>query len=100
MASGSKPGEHALAAAAAGDPQPSSSKPGEQALAVAAAGGSQLAPLGAMPPPPARPHKRKQVVLDEDEWTTSLEAIIEVSSRVDWVQRCFASAATWLAISC
>lgn len=83
MATSSKPGESALAVAAAGGAQPSSGKPGERALAVAAAGGSQLAELGAMLPPPARPPKRKQVVLDEDEWTANLEAIIEVSSCSD-----------------
>ncbi len=30
-----------------------------------------------MPPPPARLPKRKQIVLDEDEWTSKMEAIIE-----------------------
>lgn len=88
MATGSQPGERNEEAPAAGGPQPSSSsKPGERALAVAAAGGSQLATLGAMPPPPARPPKRKEIVLDEDEWTASLEAIIEVSLSVKHEQQ-------------
>lgn len=49
----------------------------------------------AMLPPPPRAPKRKEMVLEEDEWTATLEAIIErdffpelakLESKVAWLQ--------------
>jgi protein DGCR14 len=58
-------------------------------LAVGGAGGLML------PPPPRLPAKRKEVVLEEDDWTATLEAIIErdffpelpkLESKIAWLQ--------------
>ncbi|PRW50786.1 DGCR14 [Chlorella sorokiniana] len=64
-----------------------------QLVAAPPAGAQQL--IAAMPPPPPRPPKRKEVVLDEDEYTATLEAIIErdffpelpkLESKIAWLQ--------------
>ena len=48
-----------------------------------------------LPPPPRLPAKRKEVVLEEDDWTATLEAIIErdffpelpkLESKIAWLQ--------------
>ena len=80
------------------------------ATAGGGAGGSGTSAVGAralanaMLPPPPRAPKRKEVVLEEDEWTATLEAIIErdffpelakLESKVAWLQvRPFAAAAS------
>jgi len=48
-----------------------------------------------MPPPAPRPAKRKQIVLDEDEWVAKMEGIIErdffpelvnLQDKVQWLE--------------
>jgi protein DGCR14 len=57
--------------------------------------GAQLAPRQLMPPPASRPPRQKVKVLDEDEWTEKIEAIIQrdffpdvpkLQNKLEWLQ--------------
>ncbi len=57
--------------------------------------GSQALMRGSMPPPPPRAPRRREAVLDEDEWVARAEAIIErdffpelskLEGKVQWLE--------------